>query len=144
MLSIAGIESEFAIIVKERDIHGQLNNMNLVGDVNGKNIVIVDDICDTGGTLLKAIEELKLYGADKIYVCITHPVFSANAIHKIKDCKHIEKMYVTDTIDIDNNNNTSNINQVSCSELIGKVVHIFVNGGSLNSLFISEMPIQTI
>jgi ribose-phosphate pyrophosphokinase len=144
MLSIAGIESEFAIIVKERDIHGQLNNMNLVGDVKGKNIVIVDDICDTGGTLLKAIEELKLYGADKIYVCITHPVFSANAIHKIKDCKHIEKMYVTDTIDIDNNNNTSNINQVSCSELIGKVIHIFVNGGSLNSLFISEMPIQTI
>ena len=144
MLGIAGIESEFAIIVKERDIHGQLNNMNLVGDVKGKDIVIVDDICDTGGTLLKAIEELKLYGADKIYVCITHPVFSANAIQKIKECKSVEKMYVTDTIEIENHDENSNICQISCSELIGKVIHIFVNGGSLNSLFISQMPIQTI
>lgn len=144
MLSIAGIESEFAIIVKERDIHGQLNNMNLVGDVKDKDIVIVDDICDTGGTLLKAIEELKLYGANKIYVCITHPVFSANAIQKIKNCTSIEKMYVTDTIEIENECETSNITQVSCSELIGKVINIFVNGGSLNSLFISQMPIQTI
>lgn len=142
MLNIAGIESEFAIIVKERDIHGQLNSMNLVGDVKNKDIVIVDDICDTGGTLLKAIDELKLYGANKIFVCVSHPVFSANAIDKIKNNKNIEKMYVTDTIKIENDS-SSNITQVSCSELIGKVVHIFVNGGSLNSLFISDMPIQT-
>lgn len=141
MLSIAGVESEFAIIVKERDIHGQLNSMNLVGDVKNKDIIIVDDICDTGGTLLKAIDELKLYGANKIYVCITHPVFSANAIEKINNNVNIEKMYVTDTIEI--NKDTTNIHQVSCSELISKVIKIFVDGGSLNSLFISEMPIQT-
>ena len=144
MLSIAGVETDFAIIVKERDTHGQLNNMNLVGNVQQKDIIIVDDICDTAGTLLKAIDELKTYGANKIYACITHPVFSSTAIEKIKNNKNIEKMYVTDTIEMKKQDEFTIIHQVSSAELISKVIHIFVNGGSLNSLFISELPIQTI
>jgi ribose-phosphate pyrophosphokinase len=130
------INSQLAILVKERGINGLINNVSLVGDVSGKDVVIVDDICDTGGTLLKAVEELKLFGANKIYVCITHGIFSGNALENIRNSP-IEKMICSDSIppkDV-----PDNIKYVSTSYLLSRIINIFMNGGSINELFKSNM-----
>ena len=126
------IESDFAIIVKERSIScGTINNMNLVGNVRDKSVVIVDDMCDTGGTLIKAVDELLEFGAKDIFVCIAHPVFSDDALTKIENSK-IKLMYVTDTIPLERS--VANVKQVSTSDMFASVVDIFVNGGSINDL----------
>lgn len=130
------INSQLAILVKERGINGLINNVSLVGDVSGKDVVIVDDICDTGGTLLKAVDELKLFGANKIYVCITHGIFSGNALENIRNSP-IEKMICSDSIPP--KNVPDNIKYVSTSYLLSRIINIFMNGGSINELFKSNM-----
>lgn len=127
-----GLESHLAIIVKERGINGSINNMSLVGDVKDKNVVIVDDICDTGGTLLKAVEELKSFGANKIYACITHGVFSGNALDNIANSQ-IEKFICSDSIP--KKDVPSNVIYVRTAKLLSKLVNIFMYGGSINALF---------
>jgi len=131
-LASVGVSSGFAIIVKERSVLGAINNMSLVGDVKNKDVVIVDDICDTGGTLIKAIEQLKEFGANHIYACITHPVFSCDAIEKIEKSP-IDKMFVCDTIEL--KRTCSKITTVQTHKLLSTVVDIFVSGGSINELF---------
>ena len=135
-LASIGVASGFAIIVKERGVLGAINNMSLVGDVNGKDVVIVDDICDTGGTLIKAIEQLKEFGANRIYACITHPVFSGNAIEKIQNSS-IDKMFVCDTIEL--KGECDKIVVVETHHLLSTVVKVFMTGGSINELFKSPM-----
>ena len=128
------IESSFAVIVKERNIEGSIDNMSLVGEVKNKDAVIIDDICDTGGTLLKAVNLLKKFGANNIYVCITHGVFSENAIEKIENNKEITYLYVTDTIYF-NHSYLKKIKVITVSELISSTIDIFINGGSVSKLF---------
>lgn len=92
-----GIESRLAIIIKQRAEAGVVESMDLVGRVNDSDVVIIDDICDTAGTLVLAAKELKKYGARRVFACITHPLFSGSAIDRIgSSC--IDKLFVTDTI----------------------------------------------
>ena len=128
-----GIDSDLAIIVKERGINGAINNMSLVGDVKGKNVVIVDDICDTGGTLLRAVEELKTFGAHEIYVCITHGVFSGDALENIQNSQ-IQKFICSDSIP-KKTDTPSKVMYVWTSKLFSKIINIFMYGGSINALF---------
>lgn len=134
-LSQLGFNSGFAVIVKERNIEGAINNMSLVGNVKDCDVVIVDDICDTGGTLIKAVNQLIEFGAKNIYVCIAHGVFSNNALDLIEN-SHIKKMYVTDTISM--KKKIHNVIQISVSELLKDVINIFIHGGSVNDLFICK------
>ena len=81
--------------------------MNIIGEVKGKTCIIVDDIIDSGGTIINAASALKKSGASEVYVFITHAVLSNNAANKIKNSE-IKKLIITDTIDntskIKNNN----------------------------------------
>jgi len=72
--------------------------LTLVGDVKDRNILIVDDIVDTGGTHIKFAEEAVKAGAKEVYYAISHAVLSENAATKIQDCQEITKIYVTDSI----------------------------------------------
>ena len=72
--------------------------MNIIGEVKGKNCIIVDDIIDSGGTIVNAVEALKKAGAIDVYVFITHAVLSGDAAKKIQNSK-IKKLIITDTID---------------------------------------------
>ena len=89
--------SDLAIIDKRRDEANQSEVMNVIGDVNNKDCIIVDDIADTAGTLCNAASALKENGATKVYAYIVHPVLSGDAIEKISQSK-LDQLVVTDTI----------------------------------------------
>ena len=79
-----GIDAGLAVIVKQHSGPGKIDKMNLVGDVNGCDVIIIDDICDTAGTLVKAASELKKEGANRVFRLITHPAFSPSRFGKNK------------------------------------------------------------
>ena len=91
------IKADLAIIDKRRPKPGQSKVMNIIGSVKGKTCIIVDDIIDSGGTIVNAAEALKKSGANEVYVFITHAVLSKDASDKIRKSK-IKKLIITDTI----------------------------------------------
>jgi len=129
------LKTDLAIIDKRRPKPGKSQVMNLIGDVRGKTCLIVDDIIDSGGTIVNAAEVLKRKGATEIYVFITHGVLSGDASRKIKDSK-IKKLFITDTIDnskkIKNNNK---IEVLSISSLMAEAIKRISNSTSVSDLF---------
>jgi ribose-phosphate pyrophosphokinase len=91
------LNTDLAIINKTRDFNGQCIMSDVIGDVKGKDCIIIDDIVDTGGTLCEAVKLLMLKGANSVSACITHAVFSENCVDKIKQAGFAE-FVVTDTI----------------------------------------------
>ena len=92
------IKADLAIIDKRRPKPGKSQVMNIIGDVKGKTCIIVDDIIDSGGTIINAVDALKKNGAVDVYVFITHGVLSGDAAKKIQKSK-IKKLIITDSID---------------------------------------------
>jgi len=129
------IKADLAIIDKRRPKPGQSKVMNIIGNVKGKTCIIVDDIIDSGGTIVNAVEALKKEGAVEVYVFITHAVLSGEAIEKIKKSK-IKKLIITDTIDnsqkIKNNNK---IEVLSISSLMAEAIKRISNSNSVSDLF---------
>lgn len=91
------LDAGLVVIDKRRPKHNQAEVMNIIGEVEGKNVLLVDDLIDTGGTFVSSIKALKEKGAKDIYGAITHPLLSGEAIERIKDSE-IKKLYVTDSI----------------------------------------------
>ena len=109
--------------------------MNIIGDVKNKTCIIVDDIIDSGGTIVNAAEALAKKGAKDIYVFITHAVLSGEAIRKIKNSK-IKKLVITDTIDNSKKIKKANKIQVlSISQLMAEAIKRISNSTSVSSLF---------
>lgn len=133
LLAKQGINSDFAIIVKQRSGAGEIATANLIGNVSGKDAIIVDDLCDTGGTLVKSAEELKKFGANNIYAAITHPVFSKDAIKKIENSEFTQ-VVVTDTIPM-KSLNLKKIRQISIAPLIAAVINKIDNSESISAVF---------
>ena len=129
------IKADLAIIDKRRPKPGQSQVMNIIGDVKGKTCIIVDDIIDSGGTIINAVGALKKAGAIDVYVFITHAVLSGDAAQKIKNSK-IKKLIITDTIDnsqkIKNNNK---IEVLSISSLMSEAIKRIANSNSVSDLF---------
>lgn len=132
-LQAVGVSSRLAIFVKQRAEAGVIESMNLVGRVQGSDVVIIDDICDTAGTLVQAAKELKDQGARRVYACITHPLLSGPACVRIaSSC--LEELIVTDTIPLPPTA-PSNIKQLSLAPLLAKAILCTSRGESLSSLF---------
>tara|TARA_B100001121_G_scaffold100755_1_gene89312 strand:- start:209 stop:949 length:741 start_codon:yes stop_codon:yes gene_type:complete len=129
------IKADLAIIDKRRPKPGKSKVMNIIGDVKGKTCIIVDDIIDSGGTIVNAVDALKKSGATEVYVFITHAVLSGDATNKIKKSK-IKKLIITDTIDnsqkIKNNNK---IEVLSISSLMAEAIKRISNSTSVSDLF---------
>tara|TARA_B100000401_G_scaffold412095_1_gene331347 strand:- start:161 stop:1093 length:933 start_codon:yes stop_codon:yes gene_type:complete len=129
------IKADLAIIDKRRPKPGQSQVMNIIGNVKGKTCIIVDDIIDSGGTIVNAVGALKKAGAIDVYVFITHAVLSGEAVSKIKKSK-IKKLIITDTIDnskkIKNNNK---IEVLSISPLMAEAIKRISNSNSVSDLF---------
>ena len=129
------IKADLAIIDKRRPRPGKSKVMNIIGDVKGKTCIIVDDIIDSGGTIVNAVDALKKNGATDVYVFITHAVLSGDAANKIKKSK-IKKLVITDTIDnsqkIKNNNK---IEVLSVSSLMAEAIKRISNSTSVSDLF---------
>lgn len=104
-LSTSEFAPGLAMIIKQRVEAGKIDKMDLVGNVKGCDVIIVDDMIDTGGTLCEAAKVLKDYGAKRVYVFATHGLFSRDAMTKIENSE-IEEVVVTNTIPLPGNTDT--------------------------------------
>ena len=124
-----------AIVDKRRPKPGQSQVMNVIGDVKDQTCIIVDDIIDSGGTIVNAAKALKSRGAKEVYVYITHGVLSGDAVKKIKNSV-IKNLVITDTIDnVSKTKNVKNIEVLSISSLMGEAIKRISNSTSVSDLF---------
>ena len=124
-----------AIVDKRRPKAGQSQVMNIIGDVRGKTCIIVDDIIDSGGTIVNAAAALKKRGAKDVHVYVTHGVLSGGAENKIKK-SNIKNLVITDTIDnAAKVKNIKNIEVLTISNLVGEAIKRISNSTSVSDLF---------
>ena len=129
------LNSGLAIIDKRRPSPGKSEVMNVIGDVKNKCCIMVDDIIDSGGTIVNAAKVLKLKGAKEIHVYITHGVLSGDAVNKIKKSP-IKNLVITDTIDnYKKIKFAKNIEILSVSNLMGEAIRRISNSTSVSFLF---------
>ena len=129
------INSNIAIIDKRRPAPGKSEVMNIVGNVNKKTCIIVDDIIDSGGTIVNAANALKNKGAKEVFVYITHAVLSGDAVDKIEKSQ-IKKLITTDTIDNSKKiQKSKKIEVISISQMMSEAIKRISNSTSVSSLF---------
>ena len=129
------IDVDLAIIDKRRLQPGKSQVMRIIGNVQNKECIIVDDIIDSGGTIVNAVDALIREGAKSVYVFITHAVLSGEAINKIKKSK-INKLIITDSIDNAKKiKNVSKIQVLSIAPLMAEAIKRISNSTSVSSLF---------
>lgn len=127
--------TELAIIDKRRPKINEAKVMNIIGDVTGKNCIIVDDIVDTANTLCQAAKALKAQGALKVIAYCSHPVLSGHALETISNSE-LDELVVTDTIPLTQNAlSCKKIRQISLCDLIAETISRIVSNGSVSSLF---------
>lgn len=130
------MEASLAIIDKRRDAPNVAEAMNIIGEVEGKTAIILDDMVDTAGTLVQGATALKNRGSTKIYACCTHPVLSGPAIERIQDSP-IDQLVVTNTIPLkEEARNCPKITVLSVAELLGETIKRIHNGDSVSTLFV--------
>jgi ribose-phosphate pyrophosphokinase len=130
---------DLAIIDKRRPKANVSEVMHVIGDIDGRNCVIMDDIIDTAGTLVKAAEVLKERGAKKVYAYCTHPVFSGPAIERIANGNALDEVVVTNTIPLSEAAKaTPKIRQLSCAPLFARTIERIAKGDSVMSLFADD------
>jgi len=135
----SSLHAELAIVDKRRPQANESKVMNLIGDVEGKNVLIRDDMVDTAGTICNAAEFIKAQGAKDIYAACTHGVLSGQAIERIKKSA-IKKMIISDSIDQKDKHLPDKFEILTCSELIGEAIHRIFDEDSVSSLFEEKMP----
>ena len=130
------LNSALAIIDKRRDVPNIAKAMNIIGDVEGKTAVILDDMVDTAGTLTQSATALKGRGATKVYACCSHPVLSGSSIERI-EASPIDNLVVTNTIPLNEKaQNSSKITVLSVHELLGETIKRIFNSDSVSTLFV--------
>lgn len=131
------LNAPLAIVDKRRDKPNQAQAMHVIGDVEGKSAIIVDDIIDTAGTLCAGADVLLKYGATEIIACATHPVMSGPAIDRINASEALKRVIVTDTIPLgEKKDRCPKIQVVSVAALMAKTIHNIHTGSSVSVLFV--------
>lgn len=129
-------DSDLVIIDKRRSQANQSEVMNIIGEVEGKNCVMIDDMVDTAGTLCHAASALKAHGATSVDAYITHPVLSGPAVSRITD-SNLDQMVVTDTIPLgDAAKACTKIRQLSTAELLAETMRRISEEESVSSLYV--------
>src|SRR5712672_1326793 len=130
------LDAELALCDKRREKANVAEVMNVVGDVRGRSCLIVDDMCDTGGSLTKVARALKEAGAERIDACFTHPVFSGRAVELLAE-SDIEQIIVTNTIPLrDHACELEKIKVLSIAPLLAKAIKSIHEETSVSSLFV--------
>jgi ribose-phosphate pyrophosphokinase len=131
----SSLGSGFAIFSKKRKKAGEIDRMILVGDVANKKCVLIDDMCDTGGSLTQAADQLLKEGAKEVHAAVVHGVFSRDALDKITKSP-IKEMIVTDTIPMDvASQKCSKLRVLSVAPLLAESISRIHKGDSLSELF---------
>lgn len=129
------LDSDLAIIDKRRERANEAQVMNIIGDVAGRTCILVDDMCDTAGTLCKAARALKEKGAARVVSYVTHPVLSGPAINNII-ASELDEMIVSDTIPLSEQaQKCDKIRQLSLSPLLAEAVRRVCNEESISAMF---------
>ncbi len=129
-------DADLAIIDKRRPKANVAEVMNIIGDVEGRTCVLIDDLVDTAGTLCQAAGALKGYGAKKVVAYCTHPVLSGNALDNIENSK-LDELVVTDTIPLSARaEKCDRIRQLSISGMLAESINRISSGESLSSMFV--------
>ena len=130
------LNAGLAIIDKRREAPNKAQAMAVIGDVTGKTVVILDDMVDTAGTLIEAVEAIMRNGAKEVHASCAHPVLSGPSIERI-EASPLKTLVVTDTIPLRQNAKTCNkIKVLTISELIGEAIIRSFKGDSVTSLFV--------
>jgi ribose-phosphate pyrophosphokinase len=131
------LKADIAMIDKRRTGKNIAKAMNIVGSVEGKECIIIDDMVDTAGTLIEACRALKDNGATKVYACATHPVFSKPALERIAASNDLDRIIVTDTIPLVKEGQLiEKIQVLDTAEILAKAIHRTFNNDSVSSLFV--------
>ena len=127
------LESDVVICYKQRAKANVISHMELIGDVTGKNVVLVDDMVDTAGTLTKAADLMMERGAISVRAICTHPILSGSAYERIENSK-LEELIVTDSIPL--KQDSKKIKVISCANLFAEVMHNVHFNKSISSKFL--------
>ena len=133
------LDAGLALCDKRREKANVAEVMNVVGDVEGKNCLIIDDMCDTGGTICKVAEALNKAGAEKVFACFSHAVLSGNAVERLQN-SHIQKIIVTNTIPLCEKAQAllqeDRIEILSVASILARAIKSIHDETSVSSLFI--------
>lgn len=129
------LDCDLAIVDKRRSARDNVEVMNIIGDVAGKDVVILDDMISTAGTLVKGAEAIADAGAVSIRACATHPVFAANALERIMESP-IEEVVVTNSVPFDGAAECPKVKVLDISELIAEAIKRIHYNESVSTLFV--------
>jgi len=128
------IDAAFAIIDKRRPAHNVAEVLTVVGEVEGRNCIIVDDMIDTAGTMESVIESLKERGADEIYVAATHPLLSGPAVQRLQDSP-VTEVVVTNTLHVPEDKRFDKLKVLSVANLLARAIRYTHSNESVSQLF---------
>jgi ribose-phosphate pyrophosphokinase len=129
------LSADLAIIDKRRDSPEKTEVMHILGEVEGKNAIIVDDLIATGGSLIEGVEALKKAKAKSVRAAISHGVLSEPAIERVDECKDLQELLITDTIPLSAQKKHPRIKVLSVASLLGEAIKRIHNEESVSSLF---------
>lgn len=127
------IDCPFAIMIKNRPSHNVAEITHIIGEVEGMTPIIIEDLIDTGTTIINVVEALKKKGAEDAYICATHGLFSADALTKL-DHPNINEVVITDTILLPEDHSDKFIT-LPIAPLVASAIKIITDGGSIATLF---------
>jgi len=131
----ARLASPLAIIEKRRVGNDDLSEMlNIIGEVDGKTAIIIDDEIDTGGSLVNAVGALKEAGAKEVYACATHPIFSGKAVERIA-ASPVKEVIVAETVPVPPQKRLPKITVLPIAPLLGEAIHRIHTGLSVGAMF---------
>jgi ribose-phosphate pyrophosphokinase len=128
------LDASFAIIDKRRPKANMSEVLNVVGEVEGMNCLVVDDMVDTAGTLANAVHALKERGARTVYAAATHALFSGEAVSRLRDAP-LEEMVVTNTVHVPEHKRFDNLRVLSVADLLAKAIDHVHSNESVTELF---------
>ncbi|MCB1115073.1 MAG: ribose-phosphate pyrophosphokinase [Chlamydiia bacterium] len=130
-LMASELGASFAVIDKERTGPDHVETRGVIGDVQGKEVLLVDDICSTGATLEKAAEAVKQAGAKRAFAAVTHPLFTSEWVERSR----LDHLFVTDTIPLPDERDHSQIDILSAVGIFAQAIECIIENTSISSLF---------
>jgi len=131
----ASLDAPLAIMEKRRVGNvDQAETLNVIGEVEGKVALTVDDEIDTAGSLVGVVSALEKRGAKEVFACCTHPIFSGSAIQRIASCQ-VKEVVVTDTVPVAGDKKLGKITVLPIAPLLGEAIHRIHTGLSIGAMF---------
>lgn len=129
------LDAGLAIVDKRRSSPDKTEVMHILGNVKGKNAVLVDDIIATGGSIVEAVEALTKEGVKDVYAAVSHGILSGPAIDRIAGCKALKEVVITDSIPLGKSKKIPKIKVVTIAHLLGEAIHRIHDEESISCLF---------